>query len=115
MKGNKNGATVFRRKKIKYKGLIFKSKWEVNVAKFFDSKNIEWKYEDKIYNLSETTSYNPDFSIYEKGNFVKHIEVKGYFREENRKKFEDFKFKYPKIKIELWKKKDLIYKGIPII
>jgi len=115
MKGNKNGATAFRRQNIVYKNTHFKSKWEVNTAKFFDSNEIKWKYEDKTYDLSKTTSYNPDFSLYENGIFVKHVEVKGYFRKENKEKFEKFKRNYPDIVIELWDKQILIENGIPLI
>ena len=115
MKGNKNGATLFRRKKIEYNGIIFKSNWEANTAEFFDNNNIKWKYEDKTYDLSETTSYTPDFSLYEHKIFIKHIEVKGYFRKENKEKFEKFKRLNPNINIELWMKKDLLKKGISIL
>lgn len=115
MKGNKYGATAFRRKKIEYGGIIFKSKWEANTAKFFDANEIDWKYENITYDLSDRTSYCPDFSIYENNEFKKHIEVKGYFREENKKKFDEFKRKYSDVKIELWKKEDLIKRGISTV
>jgi hypothetical protein len=115
MKGNKNGATAFRRQNIKYAGVHFKSKWEVNTAKFFDSNEIKWKYEDKTYDLSETTSYNPDFSLYENEIFIKHIEVKGYFRPENKEKFEKFKRMYPNVEIELWDKQILLKNKIPLV
>jgi hypothetical protein len=113
MRGNGNGATTFRRQKIKYKEIIFKSKWEINTAKFFDLNGINWKYEDKVYNLSETTSYRPDFSIYENKIFIKHIEIKGYWRKDNKEKFELFLRMYPNIKIEIWDKKVLLNKNIP--
>lgn len=112
MKGNGNGATTFRRQKIEYKGIIFKSKWEVNTARFFDNNNIEWKYEDRLYDLSETTSYRPDFSIYEEGRFLKHIEVKGYWRKDNKEKFDKFRNMYPDVKIEIWDKKVLLCNNI---
>lgn len=115
MKGNKNGATSFRRKNIFYKEIHFKSKWEVNVARFLDENNIIWKYEDLTYSLSQITSYTPDFSIYENGVFKKHIEVKGYFREENKIKFQNFLNQYPNIFIEIWDKKVLLNKQIPIV
>jgi hypothetical protein len=113
MKGNGNGATSFRRKKIEYKGIIFKSKWEANTARFFDINGINWKYEDKLYDLSETTSYRPDFSLYENGIFIKHIEVKGYFRKENKEKFDKFRNMYPDVNIEVWGKKKLLELDIP--
>ena len=44
------------------------------------------------------------FFIYENNIFVKLVEVKGYFREANRKKFEMFLSEYPEIETELWDK-----------
>jgi len=111
MKGNKNGATSFRRRNILYKGLHFKSGWEIKVAKYLDENNIKWEYETISYSLSETRSYTPDFSIYENGD-LKHIEVKGYFRKENRIKFDEFTEMYPKINVEIWDKKVLQSKSI---
>ena len=115
MKGNKNGSTSFRMKKVYYNDICFKSKWEVNVAIFLDSNNIKWKYENITYSLSETTSYTPDFSIYENEKFKKHIEVKGYFRKENKEKFDKFLNMYPTINIEVWDKNKLLEKNISTI
>jgi hypothetical protein len=112
MKGNKNGATSFRHRKIEYNDIIFKSSWEVKVAQFLDKNKIKWEYEDKSYSLSNTRSYTPDFSIYEKGTFIKNIEVKGYWRKENKEKFSEFKNLYPDIIIEIWDKKILLEKNI---
>lgn len=112
MKGNKNGATSFRRRNIMYNNIHFKSSWEVNVARYFDENKIVWKYENISYSLSDTRSYTPDFSIYENGNLKKHIEVKGYFRKENKEKFEEFEKLYPNVNIEIWNKRVLINKKI---
>lgn len=112
MKGNKNGATSFRRRNIVYKDAHFKSSWEVNVAKYLDENTIQWKYENIQYSLSETESYTPDFSIYENDIFIKHIEVKGYWRIENKEKFNKFQQLYPDIIVEIWDKKILCNKKI---
>jgi hypothetical protein len=112
MKGNKNGATSFRRRNIIYDGLTFKSSWEINVAQFLNENQINWKYEDKSYSLSDTRSYTPDFSIYENDILVKHIEVKGYRRKENKEKFNEFSAKYPQVIVEIWNKEVLLNKKI---
>ena len=112
MKGNKNGATSFRRKNIFYRGIHFKSNWEANVAYFFDQNKMDWKYENITYSLSDLTSYTPDYSIYEDGELKRQIEVKGYFRKENKEKFERFLNLYPEISIEIWDKKVLLSKKI---
>jgi hypothetical protein len=114
MKGNKNGATSFRRRNILYKDNHFKSGWEKNVAIYLDDNNINWKYEEFHYSLGKTRSYTPDFFIYENDKLVKHIEVKGYWREENKIKYEQFLAMYPNILIEVWDKKVLLSKNIKI-
>jgi hypothetical protein len=91
-----------------YKNIRMDSSWEVKTANYFDNNKINWKYNEKGFLLSDGRYYYPDFFIYDKNNiFLKLIEVKGYFREENRKKFEQFKNEYPNIIIELWDKKIL--------
>jgi len=101
--GNNNG--LGRGKQTEYKGILFKSTWEAKVAEYLDEINVCWVYEEKNYLLDEKRSYRPDFFIYdENGVFVKLIEVKGYFRKENKDKFELFKEKYSDILVELWDK-----------
>lgn len=95
-----------------YNGIKFKSTWEEKVAKYLDLNNIKWLYEEKIFILDDKTSYRPDFFIYENDKFLKIIEVKGYFRKENKRKFLDFKIKYPEINVELWDKNILKSKSI---
>lgn len=112
MKGNKNGATSFRKRKIYYNNICFKSGWEILVAKYLDQNNIKWKYENITYSLNETKSYTPDFSIYENEKLIKHIEVKGYWRKENKEKFEIFMNIFPNIIVEIWDKKVLLTNNI---
>lgn len=105
--GNNNG--LGRGKRTEYKGIIFKSTWEAIVAQYLDENNVCWKYEEKHFLLDEKKSYRPDFFIYdENNNFIKLIEVKGYFREENKLKYITFKNKYPDVNIELWDKDVLL-------
>lgn len=101
MKGNNFGRG--RGKITFYKNIKMKSTWEAEVAKYLDAQNISWKYEEKIFSLSPTQSYRPDFFIYDSnGNFIKLIEVKGYFRKDNIKKFSLFQKQYPDIIVDLW-------------
>jgi len=110
MRGNTYGKG--QGKRTLYNDIIFRSSWEAKVAKHLDDNNIVWKYEEREFILSERESYRPDFFIYVNDSFVKLIEVKGYFREENKKKFQKFKNKYPHIQVELWDKKVLKNKAI---
>lgn len=90
-----------------YKNIRMDSSWEVKTAQYFDNNGIEWKYNVRGYVLSDGRVYYPDFFIYNDGVFEKLIEVKGYFRESNRLKFEMFLNEYPDVKIELWTKQEL--------
>ena len=93
----------------KYKGYFFRSSWESKVAKYFDDNNIEWIYESMGFKLKKTT-YFPDFYLCDED---KWIEVKGYWYEGRKDKFEQFKQMYPDIKIEVWDKEKL--KSLKII
>lgn len=86
-------------------GYTFKSTWEYSVAVYLTENNFIWKYEVETFNIDESSSYNPDFFIYDcNDNLIKIIEVKGYFWKRNLDKFNAFKGLYPEIKIELWDK-----------
>lgn len=70
--------TIKRAKKQEYKNEKFHSSWEVIVAKWLDSKNIEWqrKVPPVEYALNESTHlYFPDFYL---PDFDLFIEVKGH-------------------------------------
>jgi hypothetical protein len=82
-------ASVYRPhgvKHCKYKDINFRSSWEMKFAQFLDNKNIAWEYEHKVF---ETCfgKYVPDFWVPEWNSFV---EIKGYFREDAKKKFDEF-------------------------
>jgi hypothetical protein len=112
MYGNKNANHRGDRQSY-YKGIRMDSSWEVLTAKYFDDNNINWKYDEKGFKLSDGRVYYPDFFIYDEDNkFIKLVEVKGYFRKANREKFEKFLNEYPDIKTELWNKKVLKEKKI---
>lgn len=112
MKGNRNANHRGDRQSY-YLGIRMDSSWETRTAEYFDKNKINWKYSVKGYRLSDGKYYYPDFFIYDETNkLIKLIEVKGYFREENRKKFEKFKTEYPEIIIELWDSKVLKEKKI---
>jgi hypothetical protein len=111
LNGNQNGN--FRRdRQIFYKGIRMDSNWEIKTAKYFDENNFEWKYSVHSFKLSDGRHYYPDFFIYENGIFKRLVEVKGYFREENKIKFEMFKREYPDVAVELWDGKVLKQLGI---
>lgn len=108
--GDKNGMygkTPAIVKQITYTnpiGLIFnfRSKWEEKFAKYLDYCNISWSYETITYELSDGSTYTPDF-------FTEHciFEVKGFPYKRSMEKFELFKKDYPELDIVLVNKKYL--------
>ena len=106
MMGNRNANHRGDRQSY-YKNIRMDSRWEVWTAEWFDQNNIEWKYSERGYLLSNGRYYYPDFFIYENKKLIKLVEVKGYFREANKNKFDMFLKEYPDVVIELWQKKEL--------
>ena len=64
---------------------IFKSSWELAYAKHLDANDIDWIYEP-IFKLSNGTSILPDFQLSE--GVI--IEVKGYWRDDSKEKWNLF-------------------------
>lgn len=91
------------RKLFNYNETLFRSNWEVKTAQYFDQNNIEWLYESKVFELSNTT-YTPDFYLPQENKWV---EVKGYWYDDAKEKFELFKKSYPQINIEVWEQQKL--------
>lgn len=63
--------------RYEYNGSLFKSKWEVRVARWLDEIGIRWEYEPIMFRLSDGHRYIPDFLMVDKHEF---LEVKGYLR-----------------------------------
>lgn len=72
---------------VEYKGITFRSTYEGCFAKWLDRNNFLWQYEPRVFDLGHTT-YRPDFYILEYG---KWIEIKGYYRKDDKEKIECFK------------------------
>jgi hypothetical protein len=80
-----------------YKNNSFRSSWELLFAKWLDLSGIKWQYESKTFDLVNTT-YTPDFYLPE---FDCYIEIKGWWRDDAKKKFKKFIQRYNKIKIKV--------------
>jgi predicted nuclease of restriction endonuclease-like RecB superfamily len=80
-----------------YKGYLMKSSWEIKYAKYLDKNNIKWEYENKTFDLGNTT-YTPDFYLPETDIY---IEIKGWFRKDAKRKMKLFYKLYPKINLRL--------------
>lgn len=92
-----------RTKLIDYNGFKLNGKWEVEVAKFLDKNNIRWTnnidegFEYEFEGNSHT--YFPDFHLID---YDLYIEVKGYQRDRDLRKWKDI----PK-KLLILKKKEI--------
>ena len=91
-KNNPNyGGKCHARKRIRYKNIMFRSSWEVTVAKWLDKKKYIWKYEPKRFYFKDCT-YLPNFYVEELDSY---IEVKGWWDEISKKKIELIKKYHP--------------------
>lgn len=86
-----------------YKNIKLRNSWEVKYAQYLDKNNIEWEYEYKTFDLGEST-YTPDFYLPERDAY---IEIKGFWRTKDKKKFKLFKTIYTSIQIIVLQEKEL--------
>lgn len=93
--------------KFEYKNIKMRSSWEVKYATWLDKQNIKWQYEP-IFILTNNMTYVPDFKL-EDGTIV---EIKGYFRDDAKMKWDMFCKDYPEIKKELLMKTELKILGV---
>lgn len=99
-KGQKNrmfGKSTPHGKNDKYKGIYMRSSYEIAYARYLDKNNIKWLYEPKRFSLGEST-YCPDFYI---PKWDLYIEIKGWRRDDAKKKFKLFRKLYPNIEIKI--------------
>ena len=93
--GTKKGLNNSKSYKNKYKWHYIKdgikinmrSGYEVLYAKTLTENNIEWLYEPESFKLSNAKRYTPDFYLSSTNEW---IDVKGWYREEAKKKIELF-------------------------
>lgn len=86
-----------------YKDYFMRSSWEVKFAKFLDANNITWLYESKTFDLGNCT-YTPDFYLPETDEY---IEIKGFWRDDAKFKYELTKIFYSEINLKLLCKADM--------
>jgi len=76
----------------------FRSKMEANIARYFNLRECKWKYEPIEYFFSKIKRgqryYKPDFVIYYLDDHFL-IEVKGFFRRNDKTKLRRFRKYYP--------------------
>jgi len=90
-----------------YNGILMRSQTEIKVAQWLDRVGITWQYEVRI--PLGIHNYLPDFYLPEYGIFW---EVKGYFREKDRKKMARVRALYPESKFVIIDNAMLQFMGI---
>lgn len=111
LRGNKCymfGQPAHHGKWIKYKGIKMRSSYEVAYAKYLDNSKVKWQYEPKAFDLGNCT-YRPDFYLPKKNLY---IEIKGFWRDDAKKKFKLFKKCYSNQMIKVLNKEELIKLGV---
>ncbi len=74
-----------------YRGIAFRSSWEVRVAKALDTLEVRWEYEPRRFYFNGFT-YLPDFFLPDDGAYW---EVKGWMRGNDAEKIAAFRSGYP--------------------
>lgn len=88
-------------KRTKYKNVLFKSKFEADLAKKFDSLGIEWEYEPfSIPWQPAVRKYTPDFRLTLADGTEIILESKGFFDPSARSKMAQVRSQYPDLNIQ---------------
>lgn len=95
---------------------VFRSSWELLFAEWLDENGFSFTYEKhhfpitfEIDGVVKHGTYCPDFRIEE---YNLYIEVKGFWRDNAKVKFEAFRSQYPDVEIEVWGKEMLEEYGV---
>jgi predicted nuclease of restriction endonuclease-like RecB superfamily len=104
----------------KWKGRVFlydgpigrfklRSSYELAYANWLDSKGISWKYEPN-FRLSDGRSFSPDFQL----STGEIIEIKGFWTDKAKVKWEMFCLEFPDLKKTVLMKEDLQKIGLNV-
>jgi len=88
-------------KRTIYNNVSFRSTWEAGYARYLYESNITWQYEQKFFPLSinnKDVSFTPDFYLPNTNEFK---EVKGWWRDDAKTKYQTFLKTFPEIKITI--------------
>lgn len=95
-----------------------RSSWEKKYLELLDSQQIKYLVEPKAFDIiyfyngkEKEGTYRPDVYLIDTN---KYIEIKGWWRDDAKDKYEAMILQYPEINIILLQKEDLIKKGLKI-
>jgi len=83
--------------------IVCVASWEKKVVEYFNKNRINFKWQHKTFKMPNGKTFRPD--CYLIGKRKPWIEIKGYFRDDAKEKWEWFHKEYPNS--ELWDKKKL--------
>lgn len=83
-----------------YGDIVFRSSFEVRVARALDSLGVRWSYESRRFNLGSCT-YTPDFYLIDDDAYW---EVKGWYGPDSRRKVELFRRLFPDVPLVVFTK-----------
>jgi hypothetical protein len=75
-----------------------RSRFEMMFATYLDRMGYRWLYEPRVFMLSPTRRYTPDFYVFDTDTWY---EIKGWLPDESRAKIEDFKELNPTARHEI--------------
>jgi len=78
---------------IEYRGINFRSSYEVRFAKALDARGWPWEYEPERFNLGPCT-YLPDFFV---PKLAAYVEVKGWMDPQSKRRINLFREVHPKL------------------
>ena len=78
---------------IEYRGIKFRSSYEVRFVKALDARGWSWQYEPQRFNLGSCT-YLPDFFV---DKLKAYVEVKGWLDPQSKKRISLFRELHPKL------------------
>jgi len=107
-RGNLGKPAYYPMRRYHYGGAAFRSSWELELAKAFDERGIEWRFEPRKFDLGSQT-YTPDFYLPQQECF---IEVKGYFGPQSKATVELFRERNPEIPLIVATKEVLKMMGV---
>jgi hypothetical protein len=73
----------------------YRSTTEANYARILRYTNVKYVYESSFFRFKDGTSYTPDFYLPETDEY---IEIKGFYSDKDRLKYDKFKAEYPDVK-----------------
>jgi len=83
----------------------FRSRYEANVARYFNFLKLPWKYEPQKFVFhgysTAPVCYTPDFEVQD-GNRIWLVEVKGHWRGTDRQKLRRLKKQHPDAFSRIW-------------